>query len=57
MELEDKELHELFQLADQIGKKRYNRLTRQDFEDYKKFDRWRYVNGDSECGTTQESKD
>lgn len=56
MELEDKELKELFQLADKIGKKRYNRLTRQDFQDYKKFDRWRYVNGDSECGTTQESQ-
>ncbi|MBE9180691.1 HNH endonuclease [Oculatella sp. LEGE 06141] len=57
MNLEDKELKELFKLADQIGKKRYHKLTRQDLEDYKQFDHWRYVNGDSECGTTQESQD
>ena len=56
MDLENKELEELFQLADKIGKKRYNRLTTQDLKDYKKFDQWRYINGDSECGTTQESK-
>ncbi|MFQ4145933.1 HNH endonuclease signature motif containing protein [Chlorogloeopsis sp. ULAP02] len=55
--LEEKELKELFKLADKIGKKRYHKLTRQDFEDYRKFDNWRYINGDSECGTTQESKD
>jgi 5-methylcytosine-specific restriction endonuclease McrA len=57
VDLENKELKELFVLADAIGKRRYNRLTPQDFEDYKQFDRWRYVNGDSECGTTQASKD
>lgn len=57
MELEDKDLENLFKLADKIGKKRYHKLTRQDFEDYKKFDQWRYVNGDSECGTTKESQD
>lgn len=57
MSLEDKELKDLFKLADQIGRKRYNRLTRQDLEDYKQFDHWRYVNGDSECGTTQESQE
>lgn len=57
MDLENKELAELFQIADQIGKKRYHKLTRQDFLDYKQFDHWRYVNGDSECGTTQESRD
>lgn len=57
MDLEDKTLKELFELADRIGKKRYHKLTHQDFEDYRKFDRWRYLNGDSECGTTQESKD
>jgi len=55
--LEEKELKELFELADTIGKKRYHRLTQQDFENYKKFDYWRYANGDGECGTTQESKD
>ncbi|NER83842.1 MAG: HNH endonuclease [Leptolyngbya sp. SIO1D8] len=49
-------LEELFKLADKVGKKRYNRLTQKDFEDYRKFDFWRYVNGDIECGTTQESK-
>lgn len=57
MDLEDKELKELFKLADEIGKRRYHKLTRQDLEDYKKFDSWRYINGDSECGTTKESKD
>ncbi|MGP1384978.1 MAG: HNH endonuclease [Thainema sp.] len=53
----DKDLEDLFKLADKIGNKRYNRLTRQDLADYRKFDHWRYVNGDMECGTTQESKD
>lgn len=57
MNLEDKELKELFKLADKIGKKRYHKLTQKDFEDYRSFDFWRYVNGDSECGTTQQSKD
>jgi hypothetical protein len=57
MDFEDKDLKELFELADDIGKRRYHKLTRQDFEDYKKFDYWRYVNGDSECGTTQASRD
>lgn len=56
MDLEDKELEELFQLADQIGRRRYHKLTRQDFEDYKQFDNWRYINGDSECGTTPDSR-
>ncbi|OKH28006.1 HNH endonuclease [Chroogloeocystis siderophila 5.2 s.c.1] len=57
MNLNDRELKELFELADKIGKKRYHKLTEQDFENYKKFDYWRYINGDGECGTTQESKD
>jgi len=57
VELEGKDLEELFKLADKTGKKRYHKLTRQDFVDYKKFDQWRYVNGDSECGTTQESQE
>lgn len=56
MNLEDKELKELFQIADAIGGKRYHKLTQKDFEDYRSFDYWRYVNGDAECGTTQESK-
>ncbi|MGG6298081.1 HNH endonuclease [Leptolyngbya sp. AN02str] len=54
---DNQRLKALFELADKVGNKRYNRLTRQDFDDYRKFDYWRYVNGDSECGTTQESKD
>jgi 5-methylcytosine-specific restriction endonuclease McrA len=49
-------LEELFQLADRIGKKRYHKLTAKDFENYRKFDFWRYINGDGECGTTTESK-
>ena len=53
---DDKTLQELFKLADKVGKKRYNKLTSQDFEDYRKYDRWRYINGDSECGTTPESR-
>ncbi len=57
MNLDDKNLQELFNLADKFGNKRYHRLTPQDFEDYRKFDYWRYTNGDSECETTQESKD
>lgn len=56
MSLDDKNLGELFKLADKIGKKRYHRLTHEDFQDYRKFDYWRYVQGDSECGTTRESK-
>ncbi len=57
MEIENNPLEELFIQADQIGKKRYHRLTTKDFENYRKFEFWRYINGDSECGTTQASKD
>lgn len=53
---DDKTLQQLFSLADKVGKKRYNKLTSQDFEDYRKYDHWRYVNGDGECGTTAKSK-
>ncbi len=56
MDLESKELSELFKLADTIGSRRYNRLTAQDLNDYLKFNYWRYINGDFECGTTAESK-
>ena len=41
---DEKTLKELFQLADKLGNRRYNRLTQQDFDDYRKFDYWRYVN-------------
>jgi len=56
--MSDKEqtLEELFALADKVGKKRYHKLTAQDFEDYRKYDYWRHVNGDGECGTTAKSK-
>ncbi len=57
MNLETKELEELFKLANKIGKKRYHRLTQQDFENYRAYDYWRYINGDGEWGTTQESRD
>ena len=53
---DDKTLQELFALADQVGKKRYHKLTGKDFEDYQKYDYWRYVNGIGECGTTLKSK-
>lgn len=49
-------LESLFKIADKVGSRRYHKLTRQDFEDYRKFDYWRYINGDSECGTTDESR-
>ncbi len=55
--IENEELRELFKLADEVGNKRYHKLTRQDFESYRRFDHWRYINGDYECGTTDESKD
>lgn len=55
--IEEKELKELFKLVDQIGNKRYHKLTHLDFETYREFDYWRYVNGDYECGTTEESKE
>lgn len=53
----DRTLQELFKLADKVGNRRYHKLTQQDFEDYRKFDYWRYINGDSECGTTPESQE
>ena len=53
---EEKTLQDLFKLADKVGNRRYHKLTRQDLQDYRKFDYWRYINGDSECGTTEESK-
>ncbi|MGB7441150.1 MAG: hypothetical protein WA919_08795 [Coleofasciculaceae cyanobacterium] len=56
MNFHDKNLEDLFKLANQVGKKRYHKLTHQDFEDYRKFDYWRYANGDFECGTIPESK-
>lgn len=49
-------LEDLFALADQVGKHRYHKLTHDDFEDYRKYDEWRYINGDGECGTTPKSK-
>mgnify|MGYP002784143396 CR=1 FL=1 len=53
---QNRTLQELFKLADRVGNRRYHKLTQQDFEDYRKFDYWRYINGDCECGTTQESQ-
>ncbi|MEM1255169.1 MAG: HNH endonuclease [Cyanobacteria bacterium P01_H01_bin.21] len=53
---DDKTLQELFKMADKVGKKRYHRLTSQDLEDYRKYDHWRYINGDNQRGTTPESK-
>lgn len=56
MSTEQDSLPKLFALANKIGGKRYHKLTRQDFEDYLKFNYWRYINGDYECGTTSESQ-
>lgn len=52
----DKTLEELFALASKVGNRRYHKLTQQDFNDYRSFDYWRYINGDSECGTTEASR-
>jgi len=52
----EKTLKELFQLADKIGDRRYNRLTQKDLDDYHKFEQWRYIDGRGERGTTLESK-
>jgi 5-methylcytosine-specific restriction endonuclease McrA len=49
-------LRELFAQAKKLGNKRYNRLTAKDLDDYQRFDRWRYVNGNKQSGTTEESK-
>jgi hypothetical protein len=54
--LDDKELRALFKIADEVGNKRYHKLTPQDFQDYLKYNQWRYINGDYECGTTYESQ-
>jgi len=54
--LEGKELKQLFNLADDIGKKPYHKLTAGDLEDYRRFDNWRYIDGNSGFGTTQESQ-
>lgn len=56
MSTEDQTLQELFELAEKVGNKRYHKLTQYDFENYRKFEYWRYINGDSECGTTKESR-
>ena len=53
---DERTLQELFSLMDKVGKKRYHKLTSQDFEDYRKYDHWRYINGDGEYGATPESK-
>ena len=55
--INNENLENLFKLANKIGKHRYHKLTQKDFEDYRKFDYWRYINGDFECGTTPESKE
>jgi HNH endonuclease len=52
----DRSLQDLFKIADKLGNKRYHKITQQDFSDYRKFDHWRYINGDSECGITEESR-
>lgn len=54
--LENLDLKDLFKIAKTIGGRRYHKLTSEHLADYRKFDGWRYVNGDSECGTTLESQ-
>jgi hypothetical protein len=50
------DLKALFQFADKIGNKHYHRLTQKDFQKYLKYNHWRYISGDYECGTTESSK-
>jgi len=57
MDLENQTLKELFSIADKIGKKRYNRLTEKDTQDYEQYACWRYIDGEFKNNTTQESKD
>lgn len=54
--LENLDLKDLFKKAKIIGGRRYHKLTSEHFADYRKFDGWRYINGDAECGTTLESQ-
>ncbi|NJL88022.1 MAG: HNH endonuclease [Leptolyngbyaceae cyanobacterium SM1_1_3] len=57
MNPDSKDLENLFKLADQIGNRRYHKLTPQDLEDYQKFNYWRYINGgDRQHGTTLASQ-
>lgn len=56
MKIEDKSLKQLFKLSKKIGGKRYHKLTSEDFYNYLAYDRWRYINGSGECGTTDESR-
>ncbi|WP_024545480.1 HNH endonuclease signature motif containing protein [Picosynechococcus sp. NKBG15041c] len=52
----DQSLEEILNLAKKIGSKHYHRLTSEDFEEYCKYNHWRYIGGDGELGVTQESK-
>jgi 5-methylcytosine-specific restriction endonuclease McrA len=56
MDLDNKDLTELFRLANEIGNKHYHRLTNTDFQEYLRYNVWRYIQGKYECGTTEESK-
>lgn len=52
----DASLQDLFRQANKIGSHRYHRLTEQDLENYRKYDYWRYVDGQIELGTTDKSR-
>jgi hypothetical protein len=56
-DLKDLDLKTLLKLVDEIGSKRYNRLTVKDLEDYRQYDNWRYVEADPELGSTKISKE
>lgn len=51
-----KELGSLFLQANKIAKKRYHKLTDDDFKRYRAYDYWRYVDGDGELGVTSHSQ-
>ncbi|MGK7910204.1 MAG: HNH endonuclease [Synechococcus sp.] len=57
IDFENLSIQELYQAASRIGNKRYHRLTTKDLEDYRQYEKWRYICGQSECGTTRESQE
>jgi hypothetical protein len=57
MNFRDLEASQLFEQAREIGGKRYHRLTEKDFENYQKYNFWRYVEGNYPSRTTKESQD
>jgi hypothetical protein len=43
MNLDNKTLRDLFEIADRLGKRHYHKLTEEDFANYQEYDHWRYI--------------